>query len=71
MLDYGCGSGVLAVASLVMGADKAVGTDIEPLAIIAATRNAALNNVSSALHVYSVQGDRGDGISMSILIMRM
>lgn len=54
---------MLAVASLIMGADKAIGTDIEPLAIIAATRNAALNKVSSSFHAYTVQGDRGDGIT--------
>jgi ribosomal protein L11 methyltransferase len=68
VLDYGCGSGVLAVASLVMGAEKAVGTDIEPLAIIAATRNAALNNVTSAFHAYTVHGDRGDGVGTSSTI---
>ncbi|KAG8386346.1 hypothetical protein BUALT_Bualt03G0139300 [Buddleja alternifolia] len=44
-LDYGTGSGVLAIAALKFGADISVGFDIEPQAITSARHNAALNNI--------------------------
>ncbi|KAK4439166.1 Ribosomal protein L11 methyltransferase [Sesamum alatum] len=44
-LDYGTGSGVLAIAALKFGADLSVGFDIEPQAITSARHNAALNNI--------------------------
>ncbi|KAL8507628.1 hypothetical protein ACS0TY_018244 [Phlomoides rotata] len=44
-LDYGTGSGVLAIAALKMGASLSVGFDIEPQAITSAQHNAALNNI--------------------------
>ncbi|KAL8032086.1 hypothetical protein ABFX02_13G071500 [Erythranthe guttata] len=44
-LDYGTGSGVLAIAALKFGAELSVGVDIEPQAITSARYNAALNNI--------------------------
>ncbi len=46
VLDIGCGSGILAIASLLLGAKSAVGVDIDPLAVKTAVENAELNNVS-------------------------
>ncbi len=43
MLDYGCGSGVLAIAAKRLGADVVVATDIDPAALAAARENAAAN----------------------------
>jgi hypothetical protein len=42
-MDYGTGSGVLAIAALLLGAAEAVGTDVDSLAVKAANRNAELN----------------------------
>ncbi len=45
VLDYGCGSGILAIAALKMGAARAAGVDIDPLALEAARYNASANAV--------------------------
>lgn len=47
MLDYGCGSGILAIAAARLGADHVVGVDIDPRAVIAARNNAEENGVSA------------------------
>ncbi|MCK5726418.1 MAG: 50S ribosomal protein L11 methyltransferase [Thiotrichaceae bacterium] len=49
VLDYGCGSGILAVAALKLGAIKAIATDIDPQAITATKSNAKLNAIDLAL----------------------
>jgi ribosomal protein L11 methyltransferase len=46
LLDYGCGSGILAIASLKLGAARAVGVDIDPEAVAAARANARRNEVA-------------------------
>ena len=45
LLDVGCGSGILSVAGLLLGADSAVGVDIDELAVKTALQNAELNGV--------------------------
>ena len=47
VLDYGCGSGILAVAALRLGAGEALGVDVDPLALVAARANAARNQVNA------------------------
>lgn len=44
-LDMGCGSGILSVAALLLGAGSAVGVDIDPLAVKTAVENAKTNGV--------------------------
>jgi ribosomal protein L11 methyltransferase len=51
LLDWGCGSGVLAIAALALGATRAWAVDNDPQALIATTANAALNRVSERLFV--------------------
>ncbi len=46
VLDLGCGSGILSIAALVLGADYALGVDIDPKAPDIAWENAQLNRVS-------------------------
>ena len=43
VLDYGCGSGILAIAALKLGAGSVVGLDIDPCAVESSVRNAAQN----------------------------
>lgn len=47
MLDYGCGSGILAIAALKLGCVAATGMDIDPQALIASAENAAANGVAT------------------------
>jgi ribosomal protein L11 methyltransferase len=46
VLDYGCGSGILAIAALKLGARRAVGVDIDPDAVATARANARRNDVA-------------------------
>ncbi len=52
MLDYGCGSGVLAIAALKLGCDSAVAMDIDPQALTATVQNATHNEVDGQLQVF-------------------
>ncbi|MCU0869417.1 MAG: 50S ribosomal protein L11 methyltransferase [Burkholderiales bacterium] len=45
VLDYGCGSGVLAIAAARLGAGRVTGLDIDPQALVATRANAAANDV--------------------------
>lgn len=45
VLDMGCGSGILSIAALLLGAKNAVGIDIDENAVKIAQENAALNNI--------------------------
>ena len=47
VLDYGCGSGILAIAAAKLGAGDVVGTDIDPQALGASRSNAAQNGVDA------------------------
>jgi len=49
VLDYGCGSGILAIAALKLGAAHAVGVDVDSQAIQASRDNALVNRVENAL----------------------
>ncbi len=46
VLDVGCGSGILGIASLLLGAEKAVGVDIDAAAVKTAKENADINGVA-------------------------
>lgn len=50
VLDYGCGSGILAIAALLLGADSATAVDIDPQALEATRANAEVNGVEDRLH---------------------
>ena len=51
VIDYGCGSGILGVAALLLGAKKVYATDIDPQAVLATQQNAELNGVLENLYV--------------------
>lgn len=47
VLDYGCGSGILAIAAMKLGAGDALGVDIDPEAVAAARANAERNDAAA------------------------
>jgi ribosomal protein L11 methyltransferase len=52
VIDYGCGSGILAIAALKLGAVRAIGVDNDEQAIAASRDNAQRNDVAENLDVY-------------------
>jgi ribosomal protein L11 methyltransferase len=62
VLDVGCGSGVLSIAALRLGAASARATDIEEDAVVVAKRNAELNGVSASIQVSTQPLAEIDGV---------
>ena len=52
VIDYGCGSGILAIAALKLGAKSVIGVDIDPQALQASRDNAERNHVSEQLSLF-------------------
>jgi ribosomal protein L11 methyltransferase len=66
VIDYGSGSGILAVAALKLGAQAAVAMDIDPQALLASRENAQRNAVDACL---TVTADPGcDGVVADVLV---
>ncbi|HJU07972.1 MAG TPA: 50S ribosomal protein L11 methyltransferase, partial [Rhodanobacteraceae bacterium] len=53
LIDYGCGSGVLAIAALKLGAARAIGVDNDPQALLASRDNAERNGVADRLSLHT------------------
>ncbi len=51
MLDFGCGSGILAIAAAHLGAGSVVAVDIDPQALEATRRNAERNGVADRIEI--------------------
>ena len=66
VIDVGCGSGILSIAALKLGASHALGVDIDQQAIEVAQKSAELNGVASELELGtgSVEEIRGGGFSI-------
>ncbi|GAA5317046.1 MAG: 50S ribosomal protein L11 methyltransferase [Candidatus Pelagadaptatus aseana] len=47
LMDYGCGSGILGIAALLLGADQLAGVDIDPQALLATADNAQRNHIAA------------------------
>jgi len=70
LIDYGCGSGILAIAALKLGAARVIAVDHDPQAIIATISNAQQNNVSEQLLAVSsndFQTQQADTVIANIL----
>lgn len=67
VVDFGCGSGILAIAALKLGAKRVVGIDIDPQAITASKENAKRNGVEGKIELYLPQ-DQPDDILGDVLV---
>ena len=60
MLDVGCGSGILGIAAVMLGAQSAFGVDIDEVAVRTANENAEVNHVDDK--VSAIAGDLVDKV---------
>ena len=70
LVDFGCGSGILAIAALRLGAASALGIDHDPQALIASEQNAQDNGVSDRLTLVGSNtpvGEQADIVIANIL----
>lgn len=61
VIDYGCGSGILGIAALKLGAAHVTAVDLDPQALLATRDNAIRNGVSSSIDVQGVDAPGVDG----------
>jgi ribosomal protein L11 methyltransferase len=66
VIDFGCGSGVLAIAAVKLGASEAHCFDIDPQALMATRQNAAANDVTPRLHVYEAAEALPEGVDILV-----
>ena len=62
VLDIGCGSGILAIAAMLLGAEKGFGVDIDPVAVKTAAENGRMNGISEDALQF-VCGDLADKVT--------
>ncbi|MDA9558008.1 50S ribosomal protein L11 methyltransferase [Vibrio sp.] len=67
VIDFGCGSGILAIAAIKLGAEKVIGIDIDPQALLASKENASRNGVKDKLDVYLPQ-DQPNGLIADVVV---
>ncbi|HZK87808.1 MAG TPA: 50S ribosomal protein L11 methyltransferase, partial [Anaerovoracaceae bacterium] len=60
VLDVGCGSGILSIASSLLGAEKTIGVDIDPIAVAISRENVELNKLSETVEI--IEGDLAKGV---------
>ncbi|HAS3593587.1 TPA: 50S ribosomal protein L11 methyltransferase [Vibrio cholerae] len=67
VIDFGCGSGILAIAAIKLGAAKVIGIDIDPQALLASKDNAARNSVEDQIEVY-LPKDQPEGLVADVVV---
>ena len=67
VIDYGCGSGILAIASALLGAKNVTGIDNDPQALTATTENAKRNLVTVGTHLPGIALEPSDIVLANIL----
>src|SRR5665647_23814 len=61
VLDVGCGSGILSIASSLLGAEKTLGIDIDPIAVAISRENVELNKLADTVKI--IEGDLAKRVS--------
>ncbi len=66
VVDYGCGSGILAVAAAMLGAKRVYAYDIDPQALLATKENAQRNQVTDQIEVCAKETDLSIGADVIV-----
>jgi len=72
MIDYGCGSGILGIAALLLKAKNVIAVDLDPQAIISTKKNSILNQVEKNIEVFTpneLKNQKVDVIIANILAL--
>ncbi|MEZ8144071.1 ribosomal protein L11 methyltransferase [Enterovibrio norvegicus FF-33] len=67
VIDFGCGSGILSLAALLLGAKKVIGIDIDPQALQASKDNAERNGVSDRLELF-LPKDQPENLQAEVVV---
>ncbi|MCG9657787.1 50S ribosomal protein L11 methyltransferase [Vibrio mediterranei] len=67
VIDFGCGSGILAIAAIKLGAAKVIGIDIDPQALTASKDNAERNGVADQLELFLPQ-NQPEGLIADVVV---
>ncbi|MGL4885568.1 50S ribosomal protein L11 methyltransferase [Aeromonas veronii] len=67
VVDFGCGSGILGIAALKLGAARVIGIDIDPQAIQASRDNAARNGVADQIELY-LPADQPQDVEADVVV---
>ncbi|WGY48476.1 50S ribosomal protein L11 methyltransferase [Vibrio sp. ABG19] len=67
VIDFGCGSGILAIAAIKLGAARVIGIDIDPQALLASKDNAERNGVADQIEVFLPQ-DQPQGLVADVVV---
>ncbi|WP_421269580.1 50S ribosomal protein L11 methyltransferase [Aeromonas veronii] len=67
VVDFGCGSGILGIAALKLGAARVIGIDIDPQAIQASRDNAARNGVADQIGLY-LPADQPQDVEADVVV---
>ncbi|HDO1329053.1 50S ribosomal protein L11 methyltransferase [Aeromonas veronii] len=67
VVDFGCGSGILGIAALKLGAARVIGIDIDPQAIQASRDNATRNGVADQIELY-LPADQPQDVEADVVV---
>ncbi|WP_354688348.1 50S ribosomal protein L11 methyltransferase [Aeromonas sp. 19NY04SH05-1] len=67
VVDFGCGSGILGIAALKLGAARVIGIDIDPQAIQASRDNAMRNGVADQIELY-LPAEQPEGLLADVVV---
>lgn len=68
VLDFGCGSGILAISAIKLGAKKAHGIDIDPQAILASNENAKKNHINQSQYEFLLSDQKPENLTVDLLV---
>ncbi|MDP9084768.1 MAG: 50S ribosomal protein L11 methyltransferase [Pseudomonadota bacterium] len=69
VVDYGCGSGILGIAALKLGAAHVLAVDLDPQALLATRDNAIRNGVSQSIDVRGVEPSSADTLQPAFCVL--